>query len=91
MSDPLVSPGMSGIVVRPVRFTDRVEEMASFLELIGLVRRVESTRGAVREWGSLDRLERWLRGKGFRYFWLQNELDPVERYEAEGLPRPGLK
>lgn len=45
MSDPGVSTGMSGIVVRPVRFTDRVEEMASFLELIGLVRRVESTRG----------------------------------------------
>jgi len=38
---------MSGsrIVVRPVRFTDRVEEVAAFLELIGLMRRVETTSG----------------------------------------------
>jgi hypothetical protein len=45
---------------------------------------VESARGAVREWSSLDRLERWMRAQGFRHFWLQNELDPVE--EADGGP-----
>ena len=61
------------------------------LQVDGQWARVESTRGAVREWGSLDRLERWLRSKGFRYFWLQNELDAIESDEAEGLPRPGLK
>ena len=61
------------------------------LQVDGQWARVESTRGAVREWGSLDRLERWLRGQGFRYFWLQNELDPFEVEEPDGYPRPGLK
>lgn len=38
---------MSGsqVVVRPVRFTDRVDKVAAFLQLIGLVRRIESTSG----------------------------------------------
>jgi hypothetical protein len=61
------------------------------LQVDGQWARVESVRGAVREWGSLDRLERWLRGHGFRHFWLQNELDPAEEPESEGYPRPGLK
>ena len=38
---------------------------------------VESARGLRREWGSLDRLETWLREQGFRYFWVRNDLDPV--------------
>ena len=33
------------IVVRPVRFTDRVPEMRAFLELLGLSPRIESTHG----------------------------------------------
>lgn len=53
------------------------------LQVDGQWARIESARGAVREWGSLDRLERWLRANGFRYFWLQNELDPVEDPDAE--------
>jgi len=61
------------------------------LQVDGQWARVESARGAVREWGSLDRLERWLRANGFRYFWLQNELDPAEEAEAEAPPRPWLK
>ena len=61
------------------------------LQVDGQWARVESTRGAVREWGSLDRLERWLRGHGFRYFWLQNELDPFEEPEGDGYLRPGMK
>jgi hypothetical protein len=61
------------------------------LQVDGQWARVESTRGATREWGSLDRLERWLRGQGFRYVWLQNELDPAEEADPEGPPRPGLK
>jgi hypothetical protein len=33
------------VVVQPVRFTDNIEPMGSFLELLGLVRTVESERG----------------------------------------------
>jgi hypothetical protein len=61
------------------------------LQVDGQWARVESTRGTEREWGSLDRLERWLRGHGFRYFWLQNELDPADELEPESYTRPGLK
>ena len=61
------------------------------LQVDGQWARVESVRGATREWGSLDRLERWLRGNGFRYFWLQNELDPFEEAEGDGYFRPGIK
>lgn len=43
---------------------------------------VESARGLRREWASLDRLERWLRGQGFRLFWVRNDMDPIEA-EAE--------
>mgnify|MGYP000129689020 FL=1 len=38
---------------------------------------VISARGHIREWTSLDRLERWLRTQGFQSFWLENELDPT--------------
>ncbi len=41
---------------------------------------VISARGARREWTSLDRLERWLREQGFRYWWVRNDLEPL------GLP-----
>ncbi len=37
---------MTGIVVRPIRFTDNVEPMRAFLELIGLRPRIESVRGS---------------------------------------------
>ncbi len=36
---------MTAIVVRPVRFTDRIEEMQKFLETVGLRARLESVRG----------------------------------------------
>ncbi len=36
---------MTGIVVRPIRFTDNIEPMRAFLELIGLRARIESVRG----------------------------------------------
>ncbi len=55
----------------------------ALLQVDGQWAQIESARGAIREWGSLDRLERWLRANGFRYFWLQNELDPVEDPDAE--------
>ncbi|MDX1608745.1 MAG: hypothetical protein R3225_01325 [Halofilum sp. (in: g-proteobacteria)] len=52
----------------------------------GLLARVYSVRGAAREWTSLDRLERWLRQNGFRYWWARNDLDPAELpEEPEGL------
>lgn len=52
------------------------------LQIDGAWAQVESARGSPREWGSLDRLERWLRAHGFRHFWVQNDLDPVEDPEA---------
>ncbi len=61
------------------------------LQIDGQWAQVESARGAVREWSNLDRLERWLRANGFRYFWLQNELDPVEDSEAGPGERSWLK
>lgn len=39
---------------------------------------VLSARGLRREWASLDRLEKWLRSFGFRFFWVRNDIDPVE-------------
>ena len=39
--------------------------------------RVVSVRGANREWTSLDRLERWLREQGLRYWTVSNELEPL--------------
>lgn len=44
----------------------------------GLLARVYSVRGAAREWTSLDRLERWLRQQGFRYWWTRNDLESAE-------------
>jgi hypothetical protein len=54
---------------------------AVFMPIDGLSCRVLSARGHGREWTSLDRLERWLRAQGFRYWWVTNELD--------GLNEPG--
>ena len=46
----------------------------------------------MREWGNLDRLERWLRSSGFRSFWLQNELDEDEdEDDAAPYPLSGIK
>lgn len=50
---------------------------AVFVQIDGLSTRVTSARGLGREWTSLDRLERWLRGQGFRYWWVANELDVI--------------
>lgn len=60
------------------------------LQVDGAWARVESSRGLVREWGNLDRLERWLRSSGFRSFWLQNELDEEED-DAPPYPFSGMK
>ncbi len=54
--------------------------------------RIQSARGTSREWTNLDRLEKWLRSLGFRHFWVQNEIDPVEEIgEDPDDPRPALK
>ena len=56
-----------------------------FVQVDGISARVVSARGLAREWTNLDRLERWLRGQGFRYWWLANELDGVgETADAAG-------
>ena len=58
---------------------------AVFVQIDGLSTRVTSARGLGREWTSLDRLERWLRGQGFRYWWVANELEAVgEQVEEAG-------
>ncbi len=53
--------------------------------------RLISARGADREWSSLDRLERWLREMGFRYWWLSNELEPVGVASEPESYTPGIK
>ncbi len=62
-----------------------------FLQVDGQWAQVVSARGSVREWGSLDRLERWLRAQGFRHSWLQNELEPTEGAESLPLVSPMQK
>jgi hypothetical protein len=52
---------------------------------------VESARGLRREWSSLDRLEKWLRGMGFRFFWVRNDIDPVDNEGETAVPRPSVK
>jgi hypothetical protein len=56
-----------------------------------LVARVYSARGAGREWNSLDRLERWLRGNGFWYWWTRNDLETLGAADAAeaGAEGPG--
>ena len=56
---------------------------AVFVLVDGLSCRVVSARGHGREWTSLDRLERWLRVHGFRYWWVANELDGVNEPPGE--------
>ena len=48
-----------------------------FFLVDGLWMSLESARGLPREWGSLDKLEVWLRGQGFAFFWIRNDIDPV--------------
>ena len=60
----------------------------------GQLARLYSARGAPREWSSLDRLERWLRGQGFWYWWTRNDLEPLgfalgAGDEAEDTDFPG--
>lgn len=57
----------------------------------GLPARVISVRGSDREWTSLDRLERWLREMGFRYWWVSNELDPTGLAVEPEPYQPGIK
>jgi hypothetical protein len=48
---------------------------------------LESARGMPREWGSLDKLEVWLRGMGFAFFWVRNDIDLVDQ-PNEGPQQP---
>ena len=43
----------------------------------GQLARINSARGAGREWNDLDRVERWLRVQGFSYWWTRNDLEAV--------------
>ncbi|PHS19440.1 MAG: hypothetical protein COA78_00110 [Blastopirellula sp.] len=52
---------------------------------------VESARGLRREWSSLDRLEKWLRSMGFRFFWVRNDIDEIEILNDGPMGGPSLK
>ena len=52
---------------------------------------VLSARGLRREWSSLDRIDKWLRALGFRFFWVRNEIDPVEDLGDGPMGGPSLK
>ena len=52
---------------------------------------VESARGLRREWGSLDRMEKWLRSLGFRFFWVRNDIDEIEEIGDGPMGGPPLK
>lgn len=62
----------------------------------GQLARINSARGSGREWNSLDRLERWLRSQGFRYWWTRNDLEPLALPDdlvaesEEDLPPPPI-
>lgn len=43
----------------------------------GQLARINSARGAGREWNDLDKVERWLRGQGFNIWWTRNDLEEV--------------
>jgi hypothetical protein len=53
------------------------------VQVDGQPARVTSARGAGREWNSLDRLERWLREQGFRYWSVRNDLEPIGQSAEE--------
>lgn len=46
----------------------------------GQLARINSARGFGREWNDLDKVERWLRGQGFNYWWTRNDLETVEYF-----------
>ena len=85
------------VVVRTVRnqlgggFGDQNKYPYAWVVLVyvdGQTAQVMSARGTVREWLNLDRLERWLREQGFRYWWVQNELEPIGLEAADSPPPP---
>ena len=89
------------VVVRTVRnqlgggFGDQNKYPYAWVVLVyvdGQTAQVMSARGTVREWLNLDRLERWLREQGFRYWWVQNDLEPIGLEAAESAlpPEPPL-
>ena len=45
--------------------------------LDGQLAKMYSARGYLREWNSLDRLEKWLLDQGFWYWCTRNDLQPL--------------
>jgi hypothetical protein len=43
----------------------------------GQLARINSARGAGREWNDLTRIEPWLRSQGFAYWWTRNDLEQI--------------
>lgn len=47
------------------------------------VARLYSARGLPREWTDLTRLEKWMREQGFWYWWMRNDLEPLNLDQSE--------
>ena len=58
----------------------------------GQLARINSARGAGREWNDLDKIERWLRGQGFNIWWTRNDLEEIGGLQGynEVKDDPGL-
>lgn len=63
----------------------------AYLLVDGQWSEIQSARGLRREWTSLDRLERWLRGMGFPYFVVRNDLEPFGPAEPAAMGGAALK
>ena len=63
----------------------------------GQLARINSARGAGREWNDLDKVERWLRGQGFNVWWTRNDLEEVyalgagQEEKADPMPLQAAK
>jgi len=49
----------------------------------GGLARIYSARGLPREWSDLSRLEKWLRAQGFWYWWMRNDLEPLDLSDGD--------
>lgn len=56
----------------------------------GQLARINSARGAGREWNDLDKVERWLRGQGFNVWWTRNDLEEVSAFGVNSEDKSDL-
>ena len=63
----------------------------AYLLVDGQWAQILSARGLRREWSSLDRLETWLRARGFRYFVVRNDIEEIGSTTGTDPERPSIK